>query len=126
LKELLYGFTQEELFDLKSREKLREMSDNPVLRFQINSLTDRLERDEGDAEAIKERVLLAGESCMVQTDLLTSMKGVSVFIGIGIIGNIIEVGRFKDSKQCRSYLRSAPLWGDPANHEMKKVQYRYF
>jgi hypothetical protein len=49
------------------------------------------------------QVLLAGESCMAQTDLLTSLKGVSVFITIGII----EVNRFKDSKQVRSYLRSA-------------------
>ncbi|MDR1586802.1 MAG: transposase [Treponema sp.] len=75
--------------------------------YRDERLSDRLERDEGDVEALKERVLLAGESCMAQTDLLTSLKGVSVFITIGIIGDIIEVSRFKDSKQGRSYLRSA-------------------
>jgi hypothetical protein len=47
LKEQLYGFTQEEIFDQKSREKVRELSDNPVVKFQINQLMDRLEQDEG-------------------------------------------------------------------------------
>jgi transposase len=108
LKEQLYGFTQEEIFDKKSREKIREISDNPVLSFQINQLMDRLERDEGDVQGIKEQVLLAGEPFMVQIDLLTSMKGVSVFIAIAIIADIIEVNRFKDSKHFTSYLRSAP------------------
>jgi transposase len=108
LKEQLYGFTQEELFDRKSREKIREISGNSVLRFQINQLMDRLERDEGDAEALKEQVLLAGEPFMAQIDILTSMKGVSVFIAIAILADIIEVSRFKDSKHFTSYLRSAP------------------
>jgi hypothetical protein len=36
------------------------------------------------------------------------MKGVSVFIAIAIIADIIEVSRFKDSKHFTSYLRSAP------------------
>jgi transposase len=45
---------------------------------------------------------------MAQIDLLTSMKGVSVFIAIAIIADIIEVSRFKDSKHFTSYLRSAP------------------
>jgi transposase len=36
------------------------------------------------------------------------MKGVSVFITIAIIADIIEVSRFKDSKHSTSYLRSAP------------------
>jgi transposase len=43
VKERLYGFTQEEIFDKKSRDKIRELSDNPVMKFQINELMDRLE-----------------------------------------------------------------------------------
>jgi transposase len=97
LKEQLYGFTREEIFDQKSRG----ISENPILNFQINQLTDRLE---GDVEVLKERILLAAESIMAQIKILTSMKGVSVFIAIAIIADIIEVSRFKDSK----YLRSAP------------------
>jgi transposase len=108
LKEQLYGFTQEEIFDKKSREKIREVSDKSILKFQLNQLMDRLERDEKDVEALKEQVLLAAEPFMAQIDILTSMKGVSVFIGTAIIADIIEVSRFKDAKHFTSYLRSAP------------------
>jgi transposase len=45
---------------------------------------------------------------MARIGLLTSMKGVSVFIAIAVIADIIDLGRFKDSKHFTSYLRSAP------------------
>jgi transposase len=108
LKEHLYGFTQEEIFDRKSRAKIRELSSNPALKFQLNQLLDRLERDEADVAALHEQILLHAEPLMQQIDLLTSMKGVSVFIAIAIMTDIIEVSRFKDSKHFTSYLRSAP------------------
>jgi hypothetical protein len=108
LKEHLYGFTREEIFDKKSRKRIREISPDTVLKFQINQLMDRLERDEADVEALKEQVLLYAEPYMGQIDILTSMKGVSVFIAIAIIADIIDVSRFKDSKHFTSYLRSAP------------------
>lgn len=108
VKEQLYGFTQEELFDQKSRGKLRELSEDPVLKFQLNQLLDRLERGEADVAALKEQVLERGEPYMREIDLLTSMKGISVFTAIAIIADIIDVSRFKDSKHFTSYLRSAP------------------
>lgn len=108
LKEQLYGFTQEEIFDRKSRTKIRELSSDPALKFQINQLMDRLERDEADVAALKEQVFLQGAPFMKQIDLLTSMKGVSVFIALAIVADIIDVSRFKNSKQFTSYLRSAP------------------
>jgi hypothetical protein len=69
---------------------------------------DRLERDEGDVEALKERVLPAAEPFMTEINILTSMKGVSVFIATAIMADIIEMSQFKDSKHFTSYLRSAP------------------
>ncbi|GHV57776.1 IS110 family transposase [Spirochaetia bacterium] len=108
LKEQLYGFTQEEIFDRKSRQKIREISDNAALRFQLNQLMDRLERDEADVESLKEQVLLHAAPFMAQIELLTSLKGVSVFIAIAIIADIIDISRFRNSKAFTSYLRSAP------------------
>jgi transposase len=89
LKEQLYGFTQEEIFDRKSRQKIREISENPVLRFQLNQLMDRLERDEEDIRVLKEQILLHAEPFMREIVILTSMKGESVFIVIAIIADII-------------------------------------
>jgi transposase len=108
LKERLYGFTQEEIFDRKSRATIRELERGTALHFQINQLLDRLERDEADVAALKERILSQAEPFMAQIDILTSMKGVSVFIAIAIIADIIDVSRFKNSKHFTSYLRSAP------------------
>ena len=108
LKEQLYGFTQEEIFDQKSRKEIRELSEDPVLTFQVNQLMDRLERDEQDVEALKDQILLHAKPFMEQIDILTSMKGISVFIAAAIIADIIAVNRFKNAKHFTSYLRSAP------------------
>jgi transposase len=72
LKEQLNGFTPEEIFDRKSRQKIREISDNGALRFPLNQLMDRLERDEADVEALKEQVLLHAAPFMVEIEILTS------------------------------------------------------
>jgi transposase len=79
-----------------------------ALRFQLNQLMDRLEREEADMKALREQVLLAGRPFMAQIEILTSMKGVSVFIAIAIIADSIDVRRFKNSKAFNSYLRSVP------------------
>jgi transposase len=107
LKEQLYEFTQEEIFNQKNRVRIREISADPVLRFQINQLMYRLERDEADVEDLKERVLVHTAPFMEQIRMLTSMKEISVFIAIAIIADIIDVNRFKDSKHFTSYPRSA-------------------
>ena len=108
LKEQLYGFTQEEIFDRRNREKIRATAPGTALHFQANLLLDRLERDEADVETLKDRVLSEAAVFMAQIETLTGMKGVSVFIAIAIIADIIEVSRFKNSKAFTSYLRSAP------------------
>jgi transposase len=108
LKEQLYGFTQEQIFGKKSRQEIREISEDPVLRYQVNLLLDQLEREEEVVESLKGRILEAGAPFIREINILTSMKGISVFIAIAIIADIIEVSRFKNSKAFTSYLRSAP------------------
>jgi len=108
LKEQLYGFTQEEIFGKRDREEIRAISPGSVLNFQINQLLDRLERDEADVETLKDQVLLHASPFMAQIEILTSMKGISVFTAVAIIADIIDVSRFRNSKAFTSYLRSAP------------------
>jgi transposase len=108
LKEALYGFTQEQIFGKKIRARIREIAPEGVLKFQINQVMDLLEQQEEAVEILKDRILLQAEPFMSQIDLLISMKGISVFIAIAIIADIIDVSRFRDSKAFTSYLRSAP------------------
>ncbi|MDR0374355.1 MAG: transposase [Treponema sp.] len=105
MKERLYGFTREEIFDLRSRERIRELSPGSALSFQINQLMGRLERD---VEALKARVLAAAEPLMAPVDIPASVKGAGAFIATAIIADIIEAGRLKGSKRFTSYLRPAP------------------
>jgi transposase len=108
LKENLYGFTQEEIFDRKSRERIRALEGGTSLFFVINELIDLLEFIEARIEPLKEQIMAVAEPFMREIEILTSMKGVSVFIAIAIIADIIKVDRFKNSKSFTSYLRSAP------------------
>jgi hypothetical protein len=75
-----------------------------VLRFHVNHLPGRLERDEADGDALKEQILVAAAPLLPQIAILPRMKGISVFIAIAII----DISRFRNAKAFTSYLRSAP------------------
>ena len=108
LKEQLYGFTREEIFGKRDRKEIRAIAPGTPMHFQVNFLLDRLEHEEADVELLKDKILLHAAPFMAQIDILASMKGISVFIAIAIIADVIDVGRFKNSKAFTSYLRSAP------------------
>jgi transposase len=108
LKEKLYGFTQEEIFSQKSRKKILELENGTALSYQLDQLFKHLDHLEMIIEELKDKIQEQAEPFMREIEILTSMKGVSVFIAIAIIADIIKVDRFKDSKSFTSYLRSAP------------------
>ena len=108
LKEQLHGFTQEEIFGKRGRQEIREIPSTFSMSFQVNLLLDHLEHSEADVELLQNKILLQAAPFMKEIDILTSMKGISVFIAAAIIADIIDVSRFKNSKTFTSYLRSAP------------------
>jgi transposase len=108
LKENLYPFTKEYIFGKKSRETVRGIGEDPVLRFQINLLMDTLEQLEGTFEKLVDEIQKAGVPFMKEIEILTSMSGISVITAIAIIADVIDVSRFRNSKHFTSYLRSAP------------------
>jgi len=108
LKEKLHGFTKEEIFTQKQRETIKAIEKGSVMSFQANELFDTLEYAEARIESLKDKIMECAEPFMKEIEILTSMKGISVFIAIAIIADIIKVERFKNSKAFASYLRSAP------------------
>ena len=108
LKERLYGFTKEEIFTQKQRKTIRAIEKDIVMSFQVNELFDMLEYTEAHIESLKDKIMEYAEPFMKEIQILTSMKGISVFIAIAIIADIIKVDRFRNSKAFTSYLRSAP------------------
>ena len=70
------------------------------MSFRIDELFTQL-------EYMEERIGFL-EDKIKEIEILTSLKGISVFMAIAIIADIINVNRFKNSKAFTSYLRSAP------------------
>jgi transposase len=108
LKEKLYGFTQEQIFGQKQRKVIREIESASAMSFQVNELFDLLSYLEARIEDLQDKIKEQAEPFMREIEILTSMKGISVFIAIAVIADIIKVDRFKNSKMFTSYLRSAP------------------
>ena len=74
--------------------------------FQLHFLFKVLEQLEGDIEEIEDRIYIIGSAYLKEIDILTSMKGISVFTSIALIENIATIDRFPNSKHLASYLRS--------------------
>jgi len=108
LKENLYPFTKEYIFGKKTRIKIREISKDNILSFQINLLMDNLDHLEETFEKLTIEIKKAGASFLPLIELLTSMTGISVITALAVIADVINVSRFKNSKHFASYLRSAP------------------
>jgi transposase len=113
LKENLFPFTKEYIFGKGSRQRIRSISSDPVLNFQINLLMDTLERLEAQVEEVMDMIKVKAEPFMREIEILTSMTGVSLMSAIAIIADVIEVSRFKNTKHAdlwsdASYLSSAP------------------
>lgn len=108
LKERLYGFTREEIFSQACRVKIRGLESGTSLSFQIDLLLNQLEQLEAQIEKLEGMIKEYAAVFMKEIEILTSMKGISVFIAAAIIADIEKVDRFKNSKCFTSYLRSAP------------------
>jgi transposase len=108
LKEKLYGFTKEEIFDKKGRKMIEGIESGSIMSFQVNQLLTQIDYLEVQIDVLENKIKEHAEPYMREIEILTSMKGISVFIAIAVIADIIEVSRFKNSKTFTSYLRSAP------------------
>jgi len=109
LKQNLLPFTKEYIFGKKRRKEIRGLCEGKAaLDFQVNFLFDQLEHLEQKTEEVKGKILEQGSRYMKEIDIITSMKGISVFTAIAIIADIITVKRFSNSKKFSNYLRSTP------------------
>jgi transposase len=108
LKQNLFPFTKEYIFGKRTRPTIRSISDDPVLAFQLGLLFDQLEMIEANAVKVQDRILLTAAPFIREIDVLTSMKGLSVFSACALLSDISSVDRFPNSKHFASYLRSVP------------------
>ena len=108
-KQELHPFTKEYIFGKKTRKQLRELNIDPVTDFQLELLYINLENMEKEIEELKRYLMyIIAKPYVKQIEILTSMKGISIFTAIALIADISEIDRFENSKKLSSYLRSAP------------------
>jgi transposase len=120
-KQELYPFTKQYIFGKKSRFKLRNININPAVDFQLDLLFEDLENKENKIEKLKDYLMYLARPYLKQIEILTSMKGISIFTAIALIADISEINRFKSSKKLSSYLRSAP-GVDISNETIKNLK----
>ena len=84
-------------------EKIKE-----IYREQIKVIYDTMKIMKEHVKEIKEKILWKGRKYKEDIDILTSIRGISVFIAIGLISDYGTIERFKNAKQFTSYLRSVP------------------
>ena len=107
-KQYLYPFTKEYIFGKSSIQRIKNIKINPVIDEQIKLLFINLEFLQNQNMNIEKNILIVGAQYYKQIDILTSMRGISVFTAIAIISDIASVDRFPNSKHFTSYLRSSP------------------
>jgi len=108
LKQELFPFTKTYIFGKTHREAIKNLDMKETPLFQVHFLFKMLEQLEGDIGEIEKKIYILGAGYMKEIDILTSMKGISVFTAIALIADIATIERFPNSKHFSSYLRSAP------------------
>lgn len=118
LKQNLFPFTKEYIFGRNSIKKIKALKLNEASKFQIDLLFDQLENIEGNVKKVESKILIMGLIFEKEIDILTSMKGISVFTAIALMSDIDRIERFPNSKHFASYLRSIPTV-EKSNEEVK-------
>jgi transposase len=107
---------QNAIFDLagknlsyhKVQEELQSLQVRSALRVQLDILLVTLQLQEQQKGAIKTEILKAGRIFHREIRILTSIRGISPFLAIAIMTDIVDINRFPNAKKLCSYLRAAP------------------
>lgn len=104
----IFGFKQKDLSENKVQVELLALKTPDNLIFQVKILFEILDDMEKKQEVIKERIFVKGKIFEKEIELMTSIKGISPFIAIAIMSDVVDIHRFKNPKHFCSYLRAAP------------------
>jgi transposase len=78
------------------------------IQAQLDVFTNILATLEENLEKLANTILQVGSVFQKEIEILTSIRGVSVFIALAIMADVADINRFKNAKNLCSYLRTAP------------------
>ena len=121
LKQQLFPFTKTYIFGKAHRQALKELGGEETFRFQLQFLFKVLEQQEKDIQEVEKQIYFIGSAYLKEIDILSSMKGISVFTALALIADIATIERFPNAKHFSSYLRSAPAPGVDSSNTTTRV-----
>jgi transposase len=108
LKQSGYKFPKKSLYKKGIREAIFDLPFDETLKMELGLIYDNVERLTEMLKRMKEEIMAKGIIFRKEIGILTSIKGISVYMAIGIMSDVVDVHRFPSVKRFCSYLRSAP------------------
>jgi transposase len=99
-----YDISKEEV----QTEILVRLKDDSSLIFQVEQFFELLNFQEGKINIIKNEILKKGMIFKTAIERLVTIPGISIFIAIAIMTDVVDVNRFPNAKKFCAYLRTAP------------------
>jgi transposase len=103
-----FGQQKKDLSYNKTREEILALPISECLRTQLEVLFSILTNQLDAMETIKSTILCKGIVFQKEVALLTSIRGISPFVAIAIMADVVDVDRFCNAKHFCSYLRATP------------------
>ncbi len=104
----IFGFKKANLSYQNVQKNLTSAKMSDTVRAEIESLLSIINFLENKMEETKKQIMIAGKMFQKEIDLLVSIMGISIFMAIGIMADVVDINRFKNVKHFCSYLRAAP------------------
>lgn len=91
------------------RTLLEGLEFSEITKYQINLLLNIADTIEAKKEEMKDFIIVRGHQVFKkEVDLLITIKGISLFIAVGFMADVVDINRFSSVKKLCSYLRTAP------------------
>lgn len=108
LKQNGYCLKKDEVFGKVKRKEILKLDLSKGTLFQLELLYQEIEHREKQIKKVKEEILKEGSFFKKEIAILTSIRGISPFIAVAVMADIVDIKRFKNAKNLCSYLRAAP------------------
>jgi transposase len=106
-------------FSDRGREQISKIAFSDDDQLQLNLLLSHVDRLEQDIVQIKQKILSYSFVFREELEILMTIPGISLFIGMAIMTDIADINNFKNAKKLSSYLGIVPK----SKESNQKVRY---
>ena len=104
----LVQFKKKDLSLQHVRTDLLKLATDKSIQIQLELFIRQLEELESKKNDLHDEIIRQGKIFEKEIRLLTSIRGISPFLAVAIMSDIVDIKRFPNAKHLCSYLRAAP------------------